>query len=223
MFTGLVRHVGELVEIERRGNAARLVIAAPALAAELASGDSVAVDGACLTVTGLDEGAFAVDAVPTTLGRTTLGGLEPGRRLNLERAVRAEEPLGGHIVQGHVDGVGEVVEVLEGGAAVGTGAESGASGAEGGTEEGAGRTLRIRLPEGVAEYTVERGSLTVDGVSLTVAGLSDGVAKLAIIPYTLGHTNLGRLGAGSRVNLEADVVAKYVARLLHPYRAAEAE
>jgi riboflavin synthase len=202
MFTGLVQNVGRVRSREDRAGGARLVIEAPGLAVRLAPGDSVAIDGACLTVTELLGDAFAVDAVPTTLMCTTLGRMEPGRPVNLEAALRAGEPLGGHIVQGHVDGVGVV-----------TAAE----------DEDEAVVLGIRLPHGVAEFTVERGSLTVDGVSLTVAGLSGRVAKLAIIPYTLGHTNLGRLEEGARVNLEADVIAKYVARLLDPYRPDEDE
>lgn len=197
MFTGLVQQVGEVTAREDGPGGTRLVIAAPALAERLAPGDSVAVDGVCLTVTELPAGTIAFDAVPTTLGRTTLGELAAGRRVNLEPAVRAGEPLGGHIVQGHVDGIGVVTAT---------------------SREDEALVLGVRLPDGVAEFTVERGSLTVDGVSLTVAGLSAGVAKLAIIPYTLGHTNLGRLEEGARVNLEADVIAKYVARLLVPYR-----
>lgn len=200
MFTGLIEHVGEVTGREEREGGARFTIRGPGLVPELVPGDSVAVDGVCLTVTEPPDadGSFAVDAVPTTLGRTTLGEVGAGRRVNLEPAVRAGDPLGGHIVQGHVDGVGTVVAVDR--------------------EEDA-LVLRIRLPEAVAATTVERGSLTVDGVSLTVAGLSDGVAKLAIIPYTLGHTNLNRLEAEARVNLEADLIGKYVARLLDPYRA----
>lgn len=199
MFTGLVQHVGELGSRSNEAGGVRFEFIAPGLVPELAPGDSVAVDGVCLTVTQIDTagGAFAVDAVPTTLNRTTLADVKPGRRVNLERAVRAGEPLGGHIVQGHVDGVGAVTAT---------------------SRDDEALVLGIRLPEAVAPFTVERGSLTVDGVSLTVAGLSGGVAKLAIIPYTLGHTNLGRLEKGARVNLEADVIAKYVARLLDPYR-----
>ena len=197
MFTGLIEHVGEVTGREQLEGRVRFAIAAPGLAAELGAGDSVAVDGVCLTVTEPGETEFAVDAVPTTLGRTTLGEIEPGRRINLERAVRAGEALGGHIVQGHVDAVGQVLDVAR---------------------ERDALVLGIALPPEVSEYTVERGSLTIDGVSLTVAGLAGGVAKLAIIPYTLGHTNLGRLEAGARVNLEADVIGKYVARLLDPYR-----
>lgn len=202
MFTGLVQHVGQLSSRTNDAGGAggvRFEFVAPGLAAELAPGDSVAVDGVCLTAAEIDTmtGTFAVDAVPTTLERTTLADMEPGRRVNLERAVRAGEPLGGHIVQGHVDGVGVVTAA---------------------SHDDEALVLGIRLPDTVAPFTVERGSLTVDGVSLTVAGLSGGVAKLAIIPYTLGHTNLGRLKVGALVNLEADVIAKYVARLLTRYR-----
>lgn len=198
MFTGLISAVGEVLGRTDSDSGVRFVFRADdGLTGGLAVGDSVAVDGVCLTVTELRPGGFAAEAVPTTLGRTTLGEFAPGRPVNLEPAVRAGAPLGGHIVQGHVDGVGVVA-----------GAES----------EGEGRLLRIRLPEGVREFTVERGSLTVDGVSLTVAGLAGEVAKLAIIPYTLGHTNLSRLESGSRVNLEADLIGKYVVRLLHPYQ-----
>jgi len=196
MFTGLIEHVGEVSRREPGAGHVRFEVRAPGLARDLAAGDSVAVDGVCLTVAEPGETAFAVEAVPTTLGRTTLEEFGSGRRVNLERAVRAGEPLGGHIVQGHVDAVGEVISAAR---------------------EDEALVLRIALPGGVAEYTVERGSLTVDGVSLTVAGLSGAVAKLAIIPYTLGHTNLGRLEAGARVNLEADLIGKYVARLMHPY------
>ena len=199
MFTGLVQHVGEVTAREDRAVGTRLVIEATPLADRLVQGASVAIDGVCLTVAELrgDAGAFSVDAVPTTLRRTTLGEIRPGRRVNLEAAVRAGEPLGGHIVQGHVDGVGTVATA---------------------TRDDDALVLAIRLPDEVAPFTVERGSLTVDGVSLTVAGLSGRVAKLAIIPYTLGHTTLGRLKGGTSVNLEADVIAKYVARLLDRYR-----
>lgn len=200
MFTGLIEHVGEVTARAAQEGGERFTIRAPELAEHLASGDSVAVDGVCLTVTEPPsaDGSFSVDAVPTTLGRTTLAEIRPGRRVNLEPAVRVGDPLGGHIVQGHVDGVGTVVSA---------------------EREEEALVLRVRLPGEIAATTVERGSLTVDGVSLTVAGLSEGVAKLAIIPYTLGHTNLDRLGAEARVNLEADLIGKYVARLLDPYRA----
>jgi len=202
MFTGLVQQVGEVTAREDATGGARIAIKTAAPIPGLAPGDSVAVDGVCLTVTELRTGTIFVDAVSTTLGRTTLGEIGPGRRVNLEAAVRAGEPLGGHIVQGHVDGVGVVTAV---------------------SRDEEALVLGIRLPDAVAPFTVERGSLTVDGVSLTVAELSGRVAKLAIIPYTLGHTNLGRLEEGALVNLEADVIAKYVARLLTPYRPGELE
>ena len=139
---------------------------------------------------------FGVDAVSTNESRTTISGFEVGRRVNLERPLRAGTPMGGHIVQGHIDGVGTVVEF----------------------EPMPGETqLRIELPEDVLRYTVPRGSLTVDGVSLTVAELAGNVAQLAIIPYTLGRTNLSRLTASTRVNLEADLIGKYVAAMMVPH------
>lgn len=198
MFTGLVRQVGEVTVREPRDEGIRFVFAARELALDLGPGDSVAIDGACLTVAELGGSGFAVDAVPATLSRTTLGEFEPGRRVNLEPALRAGEPLGGHLVQGHVDAVGEVVEALG---------------------EREALVVRVALPQEVARFTVARGSIALDGVSLTVAELSGGVAQVAIIPYTLGHTNLDRLAAGSRVNLEADLIGKYVAQMLEPHAA----
>lgn len=197
MFTGLVEAVGRLVSRTEDASGVRLRIENPVLSGSLSDGDSVAVDGVCLTVTEAARGSFAVRAVPATLGRTTLASIEPGRRLNLERAVRADSLLGGHLVQGHVDGVGVVESVVE---------------------LGEGRRIRVRLPDEVSRLTVDRGSLAIDGVSLTVAERAGKVADVAIIPYTLGHTNLGRLAAGDTVNLEADVIGKYVQRLLEPYR-----
>lgn len=196
MFTGLVQAVGTVEE--RRPAEGGLVfrVRAADFADGLREGESVAVDGVCQTVTGRDGASFAFQSVRTTLSRTTLGELVPGRRVNLERALRADDRLGGHLVQGHVDGVAEVGEV-----------------------EPAGETvyLRVRLPAAVAEVTVEHGSLAVDGVSLTVNALRDDVAELAVIPYTWSRTNLGRLRAGERVNVEADLVGKYVRKLLQPY------
>lgn len=195
MFTGLVEAVGTVEDREPTEGGVRLTVASE-LAPDLADGDSVAVDGACLTVTGAAEGRFRVEAMETTLSKTTLGELETGRRVNLERALRAGDRLGGHLVQGHVDGVGTV---------------SGVEPAE------ASVVVRIDLPSEVARTTVLHGSLTVDGVSLTVAGLDGPVAEIAIIPYTWEHTTLDRLRPGCRVNLEADVLGKYVGELLRPY------
>ena len=197
MFTGLVECVGTVVRVEPMDDGIRLTLRAISLADALRPGDSIAVDGTCLTVTEGTEGRFSVDAVGTTLSRTTIGSYTPGRDVNLERAVRAGSPLGGHLVQGHIDAVGEVVAMCP---------------------SGESWRLSIRLPVEVRPYSVVRGSLTVDGVSLTIAELSEDIAEMAIIPYTLEQTNLGRLETSSAVNLEADVIGKYVARLLEPYQ-----
>jgi riboflavin synthase len=157
-------------------------------------GDSVAVEGCCLTVASLNgDSGFEADVVNQTLSLTTLGELEPGSRVNLEPALSAGEALGGHIVQGHVDGVGEVAELAE---------------------DGISRRLRVRLPGGLERFAVEHGSITLAGVSLTVAGLDSDAIEVALIPETLERTTLGELGPGSRLNVELDVVARYVERLL---------
>ena len=179
MFTGLVREVGTVVSIE----GGRLVVET-SLIAEL--GDSIAVDGVCLTVVGTSPLRF--DAVAETLARTSLGDLRDGVRVNLEPALRAGDPLGGHYVQGHVDGVGTVRSV--------------------------GELTWFDAPAGITRYLVEKGSIAVDGTSLTVAAIDDAGFAVALIPHTLEHTTLGQLQPGGRVNLEADVLAKYVEKLL---------
>lgn len=201
MFTGLVETVGIVEDCEPFEEGIRFHVAASGFAGQLSDGDSVAVDGVCHTVFGVAGEGFQFESIRTTLSRTTLGDFEPGRRVNLERAVRAGDPMGGHLVQGHVDGVGEMVEV-----------------------ERAGETvfLRFRMPEGVARITVLYGSIAMDGISLTVNRLFQDIAEVAIIPYTWSHTNVDRLAAGSRVNLEADMIGKYVDRLLEPYRRPQA-
>ncbi len=200
MFTGLVETVGRIAARDEFEKGVRFRLSAPGFADQLAEGESVAVDGVCHTVFGVDvsDGSFSFESIRTTLSRTTLGTFEPGREVNLERAIRAGDPMGGHIVQGHVDGTGELTEV-----------------------ESAGETvfLRIRLPHEVRRLTVLYGSIAIDGISLTVNRLSGDVAEVAIIPYTFQHTNVGRLRPGSRVNLEADMIGKYVDRLLEPYQA----
>ncbi len=153
----------------------------------------MAVEGACLTVASLGDGGFEADVMNQTLSLTTLGDLEPGSAVNLEPALRAGDPLGGHIVQGHVDGVGEVVSA---------------------TDDGLARRVRVRVPDGLERYLVEHGSVTVAGVSLTVAGLQGDAFEVSLIPETLERTTLGGVGEGARVNLELDVVARYVERLL---------
>ena len=196
MFTGLVEAVGVVTELREKEESLSVTLRSDELAATLSPGDSIAVDGICLTVTAREADEFEVDVVATTVSRTTIGDFEVGRSVNLERALKAGSPMGGHIVQGHVDGVGTVVALVS----------------------VAGETqLTIELPEDVLKYTVPRGSLTVNGVSLTVAELLGNVAQLAIIPYTLERTNLSRLTASMQVNLEADLIGKYVAAMMVPH------
>ncbi|MDP2470049.1 MAG: riboflavin synthase [Candidatus Palauibacterales bacterium] len=197
MFTGLVETMGRVLEREDFEQGVRFRLSAPDLTGLLADGDSLAIDGVCHTVFDIEGAQFTFESVRTTLSRTTLGQFVPGREANLERAVRAGEPMGGHLVQGHVDGVGVVDGI-----------------------EKAGETvfIRFRMPEEVARLTVLYGSIAMDGISLTVNSLFHDVAEVAIIPYTWDHTNVGRLSEGSEVNLEADLVGKYVDQLLRPYR-----
>ena len=193
MFTGLVEEVGTVRRIVVDGERARLTIVAPMVTGELPLGASVAVDGCCVTATEIVDGTFGVDLMRETMRVTALGMLEEGARVNLERALRVGDRLGGHLVQGHVDGVGEVVAVEE---VPGT------------------RLVSIRIPSGLARYLVVKGSLCVAGVSLTIAALEDDVVTIGLIPHTLSMTNLEDLDVGDRVNLEVDVVAKYVERML---------
>ena len=199
MFTGLVETVGTIQVREEFEQGVRFRIVAPGFSEALTEGESVALDGVCHTVFDVDCGSqsFWFESIRTTLSRTTLGEFVPGREVNLERAIRAGDPMGGHLVQGHVDGTGEMIEV-----------------------EAAGETvfLRVRLPAEVRRLTVLYGSIAIDGISLTVNRLMEDVAEVAIIPYTFQHTNVSRLGSGDRVNLEADMIGKYVDRLLEPYR-----
>jgi riboflavin synthase len=176
-----------------RPEGARLRVRAPRLAALAATGDSIAVSGCCLTVVERDGDVVAFDAVPETLRRTTLGGLAAGGRVNLEDSLRAGEPLGGHFVQGHVDGVGEVASL---------------------EPEGDGARLAVRAPAELRRYLAPKGSIAVAGVSLTVAALTDDGFEVALIPHTLAVTTLGELIPGDRVNLETDVLARHVERLL---------
>jgi riboflavin synthase len=193
MFTGIVEELGVIAAVEGDGNGLRLRIAAPALAPLSRIGDSINVSGCCLTVVDVNGGTLAFDVVPETLRRTALAGLEPGAAVNLEDALRAGEPYGGHIVQGHVDGVGELVERRE---------------------EGIGLWLRFRAPGNVQHYLIEKGSVTVAGVSLTVAALHDDGFAVAIVPHTLQLTTFRTLAVGDSVNLEADMIARYVERLV---------
>ena len=194
MFTGIVREQGRVCNADvSPAGGLRLAVAAPATSRGAVVGDSVAVGGVCLTVVSAEGDVLAFDVVAETLRRSTLGALAPGGEVNLEPALRAGEPLGGHIVQGHVDAVGV---------------------ARSSEPEGDGRRMWIDAPDDVLRLCVEKGSITVDGVSLTVAELDRGGFAIALVPHTLRVTTLGRLAPGDRVNLEADVLAKHVERLL---------
>jgi len=195
MFTGIVRELGSVEALDGGKDGIRLRVHAPETAARAVVGDSVALNGVCLTVTGIDGGALFFDAVPETLSRSTLGSLRAGLAMNVEPALRAGEPLGGHIVQGHVDGVGHVRTV---------------------EPEGEGARIEIEAAPEVLRYCVEKGSIAVEGVSLTVAALAKDTFTVALIPHTLAATTLGALQPGDDVNLEVDVVAKYVERLIGP-------
>jgi riboflavin synthase len=193
VFTGIVREVGSVEEVDVDGGGLRLVVSAPGTAASAGVGDSVAVNGVCLTAESVDGTRISFHAVPETVRRTSLGRLDTGAAVNVEPALRAGDPLGGHLVQGHVDGVGHVRSV---------------------ESEGEGVRLVVEAPEELLRYCVEKGSITVEGVSLTVAELHDGAFGVALIPHTLSVTTLGALDQGADVNLEVDVVAKYVEALL---------
>jgi riboflavin synthase len=193
MFTGIVEELGEVITIEHGVDSARIAVRAPRVTADAADGVSIAVNGVCLTVVDLSDGAFAADVMRETLQRSSLGALSVGSLVNLERAVRASDRLGGHIVQGHVDGVGTVISRTPG---------------------DRWEVVRISLSEELSRYVVEKGSVAVDGVSLTVSGAGDGWFEVSLIPSTLAGTTLGRRAPGHEVNLEVDVIAKYVERLM---------
>ncbi|HEY3818064.1 MAG TPA: riboflavin synthase [Polyangiaceae bacterium] len=193
MFTGLVGATGVLAERLARGPGARLVVEARLQGEELAHGESITVDGACLSVTEALPDGFAVDATAETLARTTLGGLTVGAVVNLERALRAGDRLGGHIVTGHVDGVGTLASRREVGEAL---------------------ALSFTLPADLAPYVAEKGSIALNGVSMTVNAVGRTTFDVMVIPITRSETNLGALGPGARVNVEVDLVARYVARWL---------
>lgn len=195
MFTGLVEDVGTVESVEKTGEGATLRIATK-LASEIAEGDSVAVNGVCLTATDVDPNGFAIDAMNQTLNVTALGGLDAAARVNLELALKASDRLGGHIVQGHADGIGEVLSV---------------------EEDGFARRLRVQLRPDLLRHVVAKGSIALNGVSLTVADLGDSWVAVSLIPETLERTNLGEVASGNELNVECDVVAKYVERLMAPF------
>jgi riboflavin synthase len=195
VFTGIVREVGRVAAVEGGDDGVRLVLDAPVTAGAAALGDSIAVNGICLTVEVVEPGRVAFHAVPETLRRTTLGLLHAGDEVNVEPALRAGDPMGGHVLQGHVDGVA-VVQSVE--------------------AEGDGLRVFVEVPPELLRYCVEKGSVAVEGVSLTVAELADDAFAVALVPHTLAATTLGRLVPGRPVNVEVDVLAKYVERLLLP-------
>jgi riboflavin synthase len=198
MFTGIVEELGEVVSVEHLDGAARLTVRGPQVTADARHGDSIAVNGTCLTVTGLSGSDFTADVMAETLRRTGLGDLAPGSPVNLERSLRVGDRLGGHMVGGHVDGVGTITSRVSG---------------------ERWDVVRVTVPPGLARYLVEKGSIAVDGVSLTVSALGGGPAEpdwfeVSLIPATLAATTLGQARPGSHVNLEADVIGKYVERML---------
>jgi len=199
MFTGLVQDIGSVESVAGGAEGARLRIATR-LGPEIGVGDSIAVNGVCLTATEADANGFATEAMNQTLEVTVIGALVPGAQVNLELATRADERLGGHIVQGHADGSGRVVEV---------------------TEDGFARRIRVELPAELQRYVVDKGSVALNGVSLTVAALGEGWVEVSLIPETLERTNLGDAVPGDAWNVEVDVIAKYVERLLSPFAGKE--
>ena len=191
MFTGLVQDKAKVAAVERGGGGLRLTV--ETAVAPIARGDSVAINGVCLTAVETADGGFSADVMEETLRRSALESLAEGDAVNVEPALRASDRLGGHIVQGHVDGVGEVTEARE---------------------EGIARVMRVAAPEALLRYVAEKGSIAVDGVSLTVSAVGDGWFEVSLIPETLERTTLGEAAPGRSVNLEVDLVAKYVERLV---------
>jgi riboflavin synthase len=195
MFTGLVQDIGSVESVASGAEGARLRIATK-LGSEIGLGDSIAVNGVCLTATEADAEGFATEAMNQTLEVTVIGALAADARVNLELATRADERLGGHIVQGHADGSGKVVAVAD---------------------DGFARRVKVELPPDLMRYVVDKGSITLNGVSLTVAALGDTWVEVSLIPETLARTNLGDAAPGDPLNVEVDVIAKYVERLLSPF------
>ena len=192
MFTGLVQDLGRIVSADRNGEGARVRVETE-LALRLSEGDSVAVNGVCLTATEVSEGSFAADVMNETLSRTSLAGVQPGAGVNLELPLRPSDRLGGHVVQGHVDGLATISEV---------------------GDDGFARKMRFDIEPQLLRYVVEKGSIALDGVSLTVIEIGDSWFTVSLIPESLERTNLGAAGPGTKVNVEVDVLAKYVERLI---------
>jgi len=202
MFTGIVRWVGTVESLRHEAEGGRLRVSAPQdLAANLHVADSIAVNGCCLTVVQMEGECFEMDLSGETLRRTSFGEMKPGTRVNLEKPLGAGSELGGHFVQGHVDGVGRVTALVP---------------------EGENWWLSVRVPEEVARYVAMKGSIALDGISLTVAGWREGIVDIAIIPYTYDYTNVRNMAVGDAVNVECDILAKYVERLLEARNATAA-
>ena len=199
MFTGLVEDLGTVVAVDATGDGARITLDTP-LAAQLGEGDSIAVNGVCLTAVGIDGDRFGADVMHETLRRSSLGDVAAGSRVNLELALRADARLGGHIMQGHVDGVGAVAAVRE---------------------DGFARIVTIAAGPELLRYVVEKGSIAIDGISLTVARVDDAGFDVSLIPETLERTTLGAAKTGDKLNVECDVVAKYVERMVRPFAGKE--
>ena len=193
MFTGIIEELGEVAALEKHAAGSRITISADLVTSDISNGDSIAVNGVCLTALDVSPASFSADVSPETLDRTTLGNLTAGSRVNLERAVTPATRLGGHIVQGHVDGRGTFISAIQ---------------------EGDFWTVRIGFPTEMAKYLVYKGSVCVEGISLTVAALANEHFNIAVIPKTWEMTNLSSLKPGDAVNLEADVIAKYVERMI---------
>ncbi len=196
MFTGIVEQLGKLESLDRTPQGGRLRVNladAPEIAASIKIADSIAVNGCCLTVVEISDGIFAADLSVETLRRTSLDELKPGQPVNLERPLAANARLGGHFVQGHVDGIGRVTRL---------------------EPEGENWWLSVRVPEEIARYVAMKGSIAIDGISLTVAGWRDGIVDIALIPFTYEHTNVHGMIPGAAVNVECDILAKYVERML---------
>ena len=200
MFTGIVEELGTIASVEDQGDAIRLTVKAGLVLEDAGLGDSISVNGCCLTVAAMTADTWTADVMQETLDKTSLYGVQPGDRVNLERAVTAEKRLGGHIVQGHVDGVGRVV---------------------GRTPSEHWEVVEVEMPREMAKYLVDKGSITVDGVSLTVVEAGDDRFTVSLIPETLARTTLGFRQPGDRVNLEVDVIAKHVEKLVRAYTAAD--
>jgi len=195
MFTGIVEEVGRVARIEQRGDNRRITVAAENVTAELQTGDSIAVSGVCLTALDIKPGSFCADLAPETWGLTSFSRIHEGALVNLELPMKADGRFGGHIVQGHVDGVGKLIELER-------------------IANSENWWLRIELPPEIEKYTVYKGSISIEGISLTVAKLEDRTCTIAIIPHTVEMTNLNSLQPGDPVNLEADLIAKYVEKMM---------